>query len=141
MLRGILFVALLPFNLNNLAGRPLKILFIGNGILSFNSIPWEFKDLAESAGQEIVFDAYLKDFYSLSYHNGLKGDTNAIAKIQSQKWDFVVLQEQSYFPIIPEMTNGFTIPAIKDLSKVIKENHYCTRIILFMTWAWPVGDR
>jgi hypothetical protein len=141
MLRSILLLALILFNFELLAGRPVKVLFIGNGILSFSYIPWEFKDLSESTGQEVSIDTYMQDSYTLSLHNGLMGDTRAIAKIKSQKWDFVVLQEQSFFPVIPELTRNFTVPAIEDLSKVIKTNNYCTQIVLFMTWARPFGDQ
>jgi hypothetical protein len=141
MSRLLLLLTLVLINLNLLNGRPIKVLFIGNGILSDNGIPWDFKDLAESAGQEVIIDAYMRDSYALSFHNGLLGDMNAIDKIKSDSWDYVVLQEQSLLPVIPVMTQTFTIPAIRDLSKIIREINKCSRIILFMTWARPQGGQ
>jgi len=141
MSRLILILTFILININLLSGRPVKILFLGNGILSYNGIPWEFRVLALSARDEVLVDAYMQDSYALSFHNGLLGDQNAIEKIRSQSWDFVVLQEQSILPVIPKLTELFTIPAIRDLNKIIKDTNRCARIVLFMTWAWPIGDQ
>jgi hypothetical protein len=138
MLRVVVIFSLLVFT-NLLLARPVKILFIGNGLTSYNGVPWEFRDLAESAGNDVIVDAYTQDSYALSFHNGLLGDMNAIEKINSQTWDYVILQEQSLLPVIPEMTRAFTIPAIRDLSNIAKQKNKCARIILFMTWARPTG--
>ena len=139
MLRVAIIFGLLIICTNLLLARPVKILFIGNGITSYNGIPWEFKELAESAGNEIIVDTYTRDNYALSFHNGLLGDINAIEKINSRSWDYVILQEQSLLPVIPRMTKTFTIPAIHSLSNIVKQKNKCARIILFMTWARPTG--
>ncbi len=139
MLRVAVIFSLLVLYTNLILARPVKILFIGNGIISYNGVPWEFRELAESAGNEVIVDAYTQDSYALSFHNGLLGDMNAIKKINSRTWDYVILQEQSLLPVIPEMTRAFTIPAIRDLSNIVKQKNKCARIILFMTWARPAG--
>ncbi len=133
----IIYILLLSFA--QVKSDPIKILFLGNGLISFNNIPHVFEQLSASAGYELEVDMVAKDSYALSFHNGLLGDSTALNKINEETWNFVVLQEQSYIPVIQKMRNSFTIPAIEQLTTTIKNKNRCARIFLMMTWAKPFG--
>jgi len=132
-------VILIVLSFTQAKSDPVKILFLGNGLISFNNIPQVFEKLSESGGYELEVDMVAKDSYALSFHNGLLGDSTALKKINEQTWNYVVLQEQSYIPLIEKMRNSFTIPAIQQLKTVIKRRNRCARIFLMMTWAKPFG--
>jgi hypothetical protein len=77
---------------------PLKVLFIGNSYTSVNDLPAVVAGLAEAAGgRKIDVDRHLVGGCTLERH---VKDQKAIDKIRAEKWDVVVLQEQSLRPVI-----------------------------------------
>jgi len=76
---------------------PMKVLFIGNSYTSVNDLPSLVEALAAAGGQKIETDQYLPGGYSFEQQ---AKDEKAIGKIREKKWDVVVLQEQSLFPIL-----------------------------------------
>ncbi|MDH3651410.1 MAG: PKD domain-containing protein [Saprospiraceae bacterium] len=101
----------------------------------------DFLKLAGTAGENVDIDTYAPDSYILSFHNGWHGDETSIQKIENGDWDFVVLQEQSFFPLVPVLRDSLTVPAVQDLKERIWRARNCTQTILFMTWAWPQGGQ
>lgn len=77
--------------------KPLKVLFIGNSYTSGNDLPGVLAGMADAAGgRKIVTDQETPGGYTLNQHFK---DGKAAQKLRSQKWDVVVLQEQSLMPV------------------------------------------
>jgi len=77
---------------------PLKVLFIGNSYAAANDLPSMVEGLADAAGgRKIHTDRHLVGGCTLERHVKEK---KAIDKIQAEKWDVVVLQEQSLRPVL-----------------------------------------
>ena len=77
---------------------PLRVLFIGNSYTAVNNLPVILEGLARAAGgRQIETGRHLFGGATLERH---VKQTGALKKIQEQKWDVVVLQEQSLRPVI-----------------------------------------
>ena len=72
-----------------------KVLFIGNSYTDVNNLPSLVQNVALANGDTLIVDAYVPGGYTFQGHST---DANCIAKIYSQQWDFVILQEQSQRP-------------------------------------------
>ncbi len=125
---------------NSLLSQSQKILFLGNGLINY-SLTADFEELTEAAGYQVEINQYTPDSYILSFHNGWMGDETSLEKIKNENWDYIILQEQSFFPLVPVLKDHFTVPAIRGLKDKIERSRSCTQPILFMTWAWPKGGR
>ena len=75
--------------------EPIQILFIGNSYTFFNDMPGIFSDLAESGGFDADVTTVAKGGYSLADHTQ---DAETRSILESQNWDFVILQEKSDIP-------------------------------------------
>ena len=81
---------------------PLKVLFIGNSYTSVNNLPAMVEGLANAAGgRKIEVNRHLVGGCTLEKH---VKDQKAIDKIRSDKWDIVVLQEQSLRPVVSQQS-------------------------------------
>lgn len=108
-----------------------KVLFIGNSYTFYNDgVDFHLQKMlrADSSSDSInyVIDKIAVGSYTLEAHYA---DLLTITKIKSQKWNTVVLQEQSTRPINnPDLFSEY---ARKLDSEIIKVN---ARTVLFMTW-------
>jgi hypothetical protein len=110
------------------APAPLKVLFIGNSYTGVNDLPAMVVALAEAAGgRKVKADRHLVGGCTFERH--VKG-TGAIEKIREQKWDVVVLQEQSLRPVI-DRDPMFEYARI--LHAEVKQQGAGT--IFYLTWA------
>lgn len=115
-----------------------KILFIGNSYTYVNNLPQMLYDLAVMNNDTIIFDANTIGGYTFQMHCN---DATTISKINSQQWDYVVLQEQSQTPSFPpSQVATDCYPYAKRLDSLIKANDSCTRTIFYMTWGRKYGD-
>ena len=75
-------------------GQTLKVLFIGNSLTAINDLPGSIVALAKARGKALEFDTSLlpKSAQTLKEHWTDPGQ-RALKKIQSKKWDYVVLQD------------------------------------------------
>jgi hypothetical protein len=80
-----------------LPGRPVNILFIGNSLTFTWNLPGIVQALAQASGPNVQlnYQMWAQSGWSLSNH---WSDGTALQLIQSQQWDFVVLQEQATLP-------------------------------------------
>jgi len=92
-LLGVVLFAMLPANAAPEPPHTTRVLFIGNSYTYFNNLPQIFAGLAQSGGQGRVETTMvapggwrLKDHWE-------KGTARKVLAVE--KWDFVVLQEQS----------------------------------------------
>ncbi len=78
--------------------RELEVLFIGNSYTENNELPWMVRAIARAEGLALRYEQVTSGGMSLEQH-WANGKGEAVAKIASRKWDFVVLQEHSLRPI------------------------------------------
>ena len=107
---------------------PMKVLFIGNSYTPVNDLPSLVEALAEAAGgQRIESDQQLPGGFTFEQHVNNK---KAIEKIRQRKWDVVVLQEQSLFPILNrESMHKYARILQEEISK------QGAKTVLYLTWA------
>jgi len=121
------------------ANAQTRILFLGNSYTAVNSLPSLVYELAAAAGDTIVVDSNTPGGYTFNAHS-----TNAttLAKIASQDWDFVVLQEQSQIPSFsPGQVANDCYPYAQILVDSIRANNPCTEPVFYMTWGRKFGDQ
>ncbi|MGE5110255.1 MAG: hypothetical protein ACM3JB_05310 [Acidobacteriaceae bacterium] len=116
----------------------LRILFIGNSYTYFNNLPEIFAKMAEAGHQKkIVYEMEAPGGLRLKDHWERAATRNALAR---QKWDYVVLQDQSqlgtnyYFEGKPRIASDelFHTYAV-DFAKAIHDAGAIP--VLFLTWA------
>ena len=108
---------------------PLKVLFIGNSYTFVNDLPALLTELAASAHSphriQTQMIAEPSATLQLLWEKG-----SAKKAIQDNKWDFVVLQEQSILPTLaPEQMRIYA----KKFDDIIKSQG--AKTVLFITWA------
>ncbi len=116
-----------------------KVLFIGNSYTYVNNLPQLVHDIAISQGDSLVFDSSAPGGYTFEAHTTF---TETLNKINSDNWDYVVLQEQSQRPSFPpaQVANE-VLPYAETLVNLIRQNDTCTTPIFFMTWGRKNGDQ
>lgn len=118
--------------------RQIKVLFIGNSLTSVNNLPQVVADIAESNGHKLIYEMHTPGGARLLDH----AKNNKLGpKIRGQKWDFVVLQEQSQFPGFShyQLTTD-VFPYAKGLVNKIKRSHRQAKVVFFTTMARRKGD-
>ena len=126
-----LFVALMLTMHSPLCGQeptPLKVLFIGNSYTAANDLPSMVEGLADAAGgRKIHADRHLVGGCTLERHVKEK---KAIDKIHAEKWDVVVLQEQSLRPVLDRQSMH---KYARLLDAEIKQQG--AKTVFYLTWA------
>jgi hypothetical protein len=95
------FVLLLPWLLGSVAAgedpppRTLRVLFIGNSYTHVNDLPGIVAQLLPARGIKLEHESVTPGGATLEKQ---WADGKALAAIRKQKWDYVVLQEQSMRP-------------------------------------------
>ena len=107
---------------------PVRVLFIGNSFTYYHELPKMLAKLAEAGGQRpLEHESVTPGGYSLEQHWKEK---QALAKIRSGRWQFVVLQDQSQIPLLRrEALDQYA----KQFDAAIREQGATT--ILYQTWA------
>lgn len=115
-----------------------KVLFLGNSYTAVNNLPSLVSSIATSLGDVLIYDSNTPGGYTF---NGHSTNTTSIAKINSNNWDYVVLQEQSQLPSFPpaQVAND-VYPYADSLNRMILGNDSCTRTMFYMTWGRKNGD-
>ena len=106
----------------------IHVLFIGNSFTYYHDLPKMVAELAKAGGQRPV-DYERETPGGCTFAKHWK-DGKALAKIQSRKWDYVVLQDHSQAAFCNE-TSMFEYG--KKLDAEIKKQG--AKTILYMTWA------
>jgi PKD repeat protein len=137
-MKNILFIFILIGTFSSYA-QIKNVLFLGNSYTGVNNLPQLVKDVALSFGDTIYSDQNTPGGYTYNLHT-----TNAtsLAKIQAQNWDYVILQEQSQIPSLPQSITGsdYSVPHSVTLNNLIKANNPCTETVFYMTWGRENGD-
>lgn len=125
-------------SLSSQAGRKLRVLFIGNSYTYVNDLPSLVSSFATSMGDTLIYDSYTVGAYRFADH---ASDPLCIQKIQSAKWDLIVMQEQSQTPAMPTgyfFTNSYHYA--HTLDTIIEHSDPCTQKMYYMTWGRKNGD-
>jgi hypothetical protein len=136
------FIPALVFALSTIvthAQEIRKILFLGNSYTYVNDLPKTIHDVAKAMGDSVFYDSNTPGSCTLNIHS-----TNAtsIAKINSQQWDYVILQEQSQMPSFPPSQVATDVfPYAHKLDSIITANDSCTETVFYMTWGRKNGDQ
>jgi hypothetical protein len=108
---------------------PLHILFIGNSYTYVNNMPGWVRQLSIEVGENRNLETEMVAIGGASLQRHWKMG-EALKKIQSQDWDYVVLQEQSTVPLTdPAMMNRYA----RLFDRAIKKAKAQT--IFYLTWT------
>jgi hypothetical protein len=111
---------------------------VGNSYTSVNNLPQMVASVANSVGDNVIFDSSAPGGYRFMDHS-----TNAttLQKIALGTWDFVVLQEQSQYPSFPDwQVEEEVYPYAQFLNNAITNANPCTETAFYMTWGRKNGD-
>ena len=132
------FLSLIFISTVSFSQESAKVLFIGNSYTYVNDLPSMLSSIAASLGDEVTHDSQTPGGTTFQGHTQ---NTATWTKINSQTWDFVVLQAQSQEPSFPDaQVNSGTIPYAIQLADSIYANNFCTEVIMYMTWGRKNGD-
>ena len=116
-----------------------EVLFIGNSYTYVNNLPDLVKQIALSFGDSLIHDSSTPGGANFNTHTN---NTQTLAKINQQQWDYVVLQAQSQEPSFsPGQVANNTYPYAEILVDSIHANSSCTEPLFFMTWGRKYGDQ
>lgn len=134
-MRLFLLISALFFMLNTNAQT--KVLFLGNSFTYTYDIPTLFNGFATAAGIPVTIDQNTQAGMAVADEQitGHVHDATSQAKISSQQWDFIVIQDN-----MGDYVNAAGIPSSCGNANValynqIKANNPCTRIIYFAGWG------
>jgi hypothetical protein len=123
---------------------PIKVLFIGSSHFATNEQHLMFQELARSGGREIIVDAYTVGGAYLEFH---ASNQETLDKINSQQWDFVLLQGSGAITAFP-YTHQYIFPSmawhglkgpLDTLKQQIEANCADTKTVYMMPWAYEDG--
>ena len=122
-------------NVSKVAGAPDKkvsVLFLGNSYTYFNDLPKMLADIASGDA-----DSHVQyEIQSVTKAGGtlqaLWDEGDGLKALQARKWDYVVLQEQSFWAVLPENVEGTAAAAQKWNAEIAKAG---AKPLIFVTWA------
>ena len=137
-MKKLVFAFSLYFSLASSAQDSLSVLFIGNSYTYVNDLPAVFVNLTNSLSDIATVDSKTNGGFTFQNH---LDDPATHVKIESIKWDYVVLQGQSQEPSFPtSQVNQQTLPPAVSLADSVYANWYCSQAMYFMTWGRQNGD-
>ena len=130
---------LLTSAINALAqGISKRVLFLGNSYIYTNNLPQMIANMASSVGDTLVFDQNTPGGYYLYEHWNDSISTN---KIKNGNWDYVILQEQSLAPALPDdLFFGNLMPYTYRLDSLINTYNECAETVFYRTWGRKNGE-
>lgn len=112
--------------------------FVGNSYTATNNLPQLISDVAESAGDVLLYNSNAPGGYTFEMHTT---NTTTLDQIALGTWDYVVLQEQSQIPSFPiDQVEVECFPFATALDSLIRAANACTETMFFMTWGRKDGD-
>ncbi|WP_298900290.1 T9SS type A sorting domain-containing protein [uncultured Psychroserpens sp.] len=115
-----------------------KVLFLGNSYTGVNNLPAMVNTMATSTGDVLIYDSNTPGGYRLIHH---ASNTTTLNKINSDNWDYVVLQGQSQETSWSQtQMQAEVFPYALSLSNAIRANYECSEPMFYMTWGRENGD-
>jgi hypothetical protein len=116
----------------------VSVLFIGNSYTYVNDLPNLLTQIASSLGDVVYQDSHTPGGTTFQNH---AGNPAAYAKINSEPWDYVVLQGQSQEPSFSDsQVDAETLPYAVQLADSVYANRFCSEVLFYMTWGRENGD-
>jgi len=138
-MKQIFFIILVIWFYNVKSQTNKKVLFLGNSYTYVNDLPLIIDSLANAEGNDLIYDQNTPSGYTLEEHST---NSTSLAKIASQNWDFVVIQEQSQRPAFsPSQVTTEVYPYAEILNDSVISNDSCSETLFFMTWGRQNGDQ
>ena len=128
-----------------LAQKPIKVLFIGNSFCFYpttaTNLQTQFKGFCTAAGKTVTTDMDANPGQYFDGSGGHSTSTTTYAKIRSQQWDYVVLQDnQGYFAgYVHGISNSACFPANNRVRDSVYKNWPCAQVIWFSGWGYQGG--
>jgi len=122
------------FNEGQNSRATFHILFVGNSYIYINDLPNTFAALANSGNHKVETSAVANGGWTLADH---LNSIETLDSINSKKWDYVVLQEQSEIPSVEPLRTMVMYPAARSLVEKIREAGATP--LFFLTWAHRDG--
>lgn len=120
------------------AQQTKKVLFLGNSYTDNNNLPNMIASMATNTGDQLIHDRNTPGGYRFLNH---ANNSTSIAKIQSNNWDYVVLQAQSQEAAFGQsQMQSQLFPYAALLSTLIRQNNACSQPLFYMTWGRQYGD-
>ena len=133
-----LLAILLSVSTTIFAQDTASVLFIGNSYTYVNNMPVILDSISSSLGDHVDYDSQTPGGYTFQSH---AGNALTYSKINSNAWDYVVLQAQSQEPSFPDaQVNSGTIPYAQQIADSVYANNFCSEVLMFMTWGRENGD-
>lgn len=127
---------LFPFSLY--AQIEKEVLFVGNSYTYVNNLPDLINQIAIDKGNQLMYESHTPGGATLAQH---ASNSNVQYLLNTNEWDFVVLQEQSQYPAFPPFQVASEVyPYAESLCNDIYESADCVKPIFFMTWGRENGD-
>ena len=116
--------------------REYSILFIGNSYTYFNSMPDIFARIADSCGYRARVDSITKGGYKLCKFADPTDEYGAIVeqRLSNESYDYVFLQEQSYYPCTETKKFNDGVAALAARVKAAG-----AKPLLYQTWGRKAG--
>lgn len=111
-----------------------RVLFLGNSYTFVNDLPNTFAELAKSGKHKVEVGMSAQGGWTLEDHIKSADTQNAL---NSKKWTYVVLQEQSQIPSVGQSRTYTMYPAARTLVKQIRD--VGATPLFFLTWAHRDG--
>ena len=112
-----------------IGSNPTRVLFVGNSYTVFNDMPDMLEQLAAAQpdGKQLAAELVVAGGYTLERH---WRESRAQEAIQADRWDYVVLQEQSTRPVEhPDRMREYAHRFVAQIDAV------GARSVLYLTWA------
>jgi hypothetical protein len=112
------------------AAPSARVLFIGNSYTFENDLPQMVAALAQAGGRPLGTGMLAVGGATLAQHLGTLATADTLAE---QRWDFVVLQEQSVIPALASQRSAQMYPAARELIRAVRARG--ARPVLLLTWG------
>jgi len=136
---GVIVVVAVFFFWPKQEDSPVRILFIGNSYTYFNSSPELLKALAKEAFPDRIIETKLISRGGMTLE-GHWQEGRALAAIESRKWDYVVLQEQSRLGMRVEIDDSTYFGNTAQFYEYARKFDVAikaaeAKTVFFMTWS------
>ena len=111
-----------------------RVLFLGNSYTFVNDLPNTFARLAKSGGHKVAVGMSAQGGWTLVDHVQSRDTLNLL---NSRKWNYVILQEQSEIPSVGQSRTYSMYPAARTLVQQIRDSGAIP--VFFLTWAHRDG--
>lgn len=107
----------------------MDILFIGNSFTYYNDMPSVFENMARMSGIDVSVKSVAFGGYYLRQH--IQPGSEARKMLETKKWDYVVIQEQSINPVTDFEDFRSSAAALASLARECG-----AAVVLYQTWAY-----